>query len=73
MKYDKFLNLVTNENILKYLDNRFSDSASRLESLQRIRFGIEEKQIPTNIDYDKIPNLASDQRQKLNHKFRFYL
>ena len=25
----------------------------------------EEKQIPTNIDYDKIPNLASEARQKL--------
>ena len=43
LKYDKFLDLVTNENILKYLDNRFSDSSSRLETLQRIRFGIEEK------------------------------
>ena len=26
----------------------------------------EEKQIPTNIDYDKIPNLASEARQKLS-------
>ena len=43
LKYDKFLDLVTNKNILKYLDNRFTDSSSRLETLQRIRFGIEEK------------------------------
>ena len=43
LKYDKFLNLVTNEKILNYLDNRFKDSSSRLESLQRIRFDIEEK------------------------------
>jgi len=43
LKYDKFLSLVTNEKILNYLDNRFEDSSSRLESLQRIRFGIEEK------------------------------
>lgn len=43
LKYDKFLPLVTNEKILSYLDNRFKDSSSRLESLQRIRFRIEEK------------------------------
>lgn len=43
LKYDKFLPFVTNEKILTYLDNRFKDSSSRLESLQRIRFGIEEK------------------------------
>ena len=43
LKYDKFLPLITNEKILTYLDNRFSDSSSRLESLQRIRFGVEEK------------------------------
>ena len=30
-----------------------------------LRLKNEEKQIPTNIDYDKIPNLASEARQKL--------
>ena len=43
LKYDKFLPMVTNDKILNYLDNRFKDSSSRIESLQRIRFGIEEK------------------------------
>lgn len=37
INYDKYLDLITNNFILSYLDNRFSDSYSRLETLQRIR------------------------------------
>ena len=43
IKYDKYLEFIDNPVILDYLDNRFSDSSSRLETIQRIRFGIEEK------------------------------
>ena len=43
IKYDKFISLLTNENIIKYLRNRFHDSDSLLESYQRIKLNIEEK------------------------------
>lgn len=43
IKYDKYLEFIDNPIILDYLDNRFRDSSSRLETVQRIRFGIEEK------------------------------
>lgn len=43
IKYDKYLDLIDNSNIIDYLNNRYNDSDSLLESLQRIRMGIEEK------------------------------
>ena len=43
IKYDKFIDLLTNKYIIDYLKNRFNDSNSLLESYQRIQFGIEEK------------------------------
>ena len=43
IKYDKFVDLIDNQIILDYLDNRFTDSSSRLETVQRIRLDIEEK------------------------------
>lgn len=43
IKYDKYVSLIDNPIILNYLDNRYNDSSSRLETVQRIRFGIEEK------------------------------
>ncbi|WQJ53852.1 MAG: homing endonuclease [Wendovervirus sonii] len=42
-KYDKYVNLVTNPIIIDYLKSRYEDSDSLLETIQRIRFGIEEK------------------------------
>jgi len=42
-KYDKYVNLITNNIIIDYLKNRYTDSDSLLETVQRIRFGIEEK------------------------------
>jgi hypothetical protein len=42
-KYDKSLEYITNQKILDYIDNRYNDSSSRLETIQRIKFGIEEK------------------------------
>jgi len=41
--YDKYVNLTTNSILLNYLTNRFTDSASMLETVQRIRLGIEQK------------------------------
>lgn len=43
IKYDKFVPLITNPIILNYLDNRYKNSSSRLETVQRIRLGIDEK------------------------------
>ena len=43
IKYDKFISLLTNEKIINYLKNRFSDSDSLLESYQRILFNVEKK------------------------------
>ena len=43
IKYDRLIDLIDNQNILTYLDNRFKDSSSRLETYQRIKLGIEEK------------------------------
>ena len=43
IKYDKYIDLITNPALLYYLDNRFKDSSSRLETLQRIRLHIEQK------------------------------
>ena len=43
IKYDKFINLLTNEKIISYLKNRYNDSDSLLESYQRILLNIEEK------------------------------
>lgn len=43
IKYDKQINLLTNPFIKSYLENRFKDSSSLLESYQRIVMGIEEK------------------------------
>jgi len=43
IKYDKYLELINNQLILDYLDTRYSDSYSRLETLQRIRMHVEEK------------------------------
>ena len=46
---------------------RWDFCAERTESAEEAEKMLknEEKQIPTNIDYDKIPNLASEARQKL--------
>ncbi len=41
--YDKYVPLITNKYILDYLNNRYKDSASILETVQRIRKGVEEK------------------------------
>lgn len=43
VKYDKHVELIDNPRILSYLDLRYTDSSSRLETVQRIRFGIDEK------------------------------
>lgn len=43
IKYDKFISLITNNHILNYLDNRFNDSDSYLETIHRIKLRIEEK------------------------------
>ena len=43
IKYGKYVDLITNPALLYYLDNRFKDSSSRLETLQRIRLHIEQK------------------------------
>ena len=43
IKYDKFIDLLTNERIINYLKNRFNDSDSLLESYQRILFKVEKK------------------------------
>lgn len=43
IKYDKYIDLITNPALLYYLDNRFKDSSSQLETLQRIRLHIEQK------------------------------
>jgi len=45
IKYDKFVNMLTNPIIINYLKNRYDDSSSLLETVQRIRFGIEKKPI----------------------------
>lgn len=41
--YDKQLGLISNPLIIEYLNTRFSDSSSWLETLQRIRLNVEEK------------------------------
>ena len=43
IKYNKHINLITNQYIINYLQNRFKDSSSLLETYQRIKLGIEEK------------------------------
>lgn len=43
IKYDKHLPLITNSLILNYLENRYTDSSSVLETYQRICMCIEEK------------------------------
>lgn len=43
IKYDKHLPLITNQLIIDYLENRYTDSSSVLETYQRICMGIEEK------------------------------
>lgn len=43
IKFDKFIPYITNTHILEYLDNRFPDSESYEETLDRIELGIEEK------------------------------
>lgn len=45
IKYDKYIDLITNPALLYYLDNRFKDSSSRLETLQRIKLHIEQKSL----------------------------
>lgn len=42
-KINKFLSIIDNSIILSYIDNRFADSSSRIETIQRIKLGIEEK------------------------------
>ena len=41
--YDKYVELIDNPIILDYLNNRFNDSSSILETVQRIRKGVYEK------------------------------
>lgn len=43
IKYDKHVDMITNPIIIDYLKNRFEDSSSLLESVQRIEFGVEKK------------------------------
>ena len=43
VKYDKFISLITNPIILDYLDNRYNDSFSITETVQRIRKGADIK------------------------------
>ena len=43
--YDKFVNMLTNPIIINYLKNRYDDSRTLLETVQRIRFGVEKKPI----------------------------
>ena len=43
IKYDKQISLLTNPFIKSYLESRFKDSSSLLESYQRIVMGVEEK------------------------------
>lgn len=43
IKYDKYISLIKNSILLDYLNNRFVDSTSLLESYQRIKMGIYEK------------------------------
>lgn len=43
--YDKYVPLIDNKIILDYLNNRYKDSSSVLETVQRIRKGVEEKPI----------------------------
>lgn len=42
-KYDKSIDYISNQKILDYIDNRYEDSSSRLETVQRIKFGISKK------------------------------
>lgn len=43
IKYDKYIKLIDNPIILDYLNNRFIDSDSLIETVQRIRLHIEKK------------------------------
>lgn len=43
IKYDKHISLLTNPYIIAYLERRFNDSSSLLESYQRIILGVEKK------------------------------
>lgn len=43
IEYDYEIELIERQDILDYLDNRYKDSSSRLETVQRIRLGIDEK------------------------------
>ena len=43
IKYDKYVPLITNDCLLVYLKNRYKDSSSLIETVQRIRLGIENK------------------------------
>ncbi len=45
IKYDKFIDLITNPILLNYLNNRYKDSENIKETLKRIKLGIEEKPI----------------------------
>lgn len=42
-EYDKYVDYTDNPIIINYLNHRYSDSSSLLETVQRIRFGIETK------------------------------
>src|SRR5574344_1476471 len=48
IKYDKFISLIDNEIILNYLNNRFTNSYSIKETLQRIEMHIEKKPLCAN-------------------------
>lgn len=43
IKYDKHIELLTNERIIDYLTNRYKDSESLIETFQRIKMGVENK------------------------------
>lgn len=43
IKYEKHISLITNPIIIQYLETRYNDSSSNLETYKRIKLGIEEK------------------------------
>ena len=53
IKYDVLLESVTNPIIIDYLEHRYNDSDSLVETLQRMRMGIEEKPKCAHKDCDK--------------------
>ena len=54
IKYDVLLESVTNPIIIDYLEHRYNDSDSLVETLQRMRMGIEEKPKCAHKDCDKL-------------------